>query len=473
MRAHGPLSRPSRPAFGRCPTHRPVPATALGLRAWWLLHCTADRSANGDVCHETQPFIRVVDAPGTRRNRRQHRARLVFEPLEQRLLLAQVSWNVDADGLWNVASNWGMIRVSAEFRLRHDDVVIDRPAGDFTVTYAKGPAPFAASPRASGWSSGPDWRGTTALTVNGAVDATGGLTVAYATLAGATLSAGTTVQSDYGTLSGVTVNGTIDLSAPGGTGRHLTVTNGLTLNGTLLLGVARRHPDRRFCGTQTLGGTGTIRFGGTSTGSTPSLVTDYGGPLTIGPDLKIDGGGGTIGDWAARRQSRDHRHQRPGNGASTVASVDNRGRSGRKTGRRCPSPPWEREHRVDEPRRDRSGERHADARRPVPQPRPHRRPQLQRDLQRASSPWPTSATSAARAARWNCAGRSTTRTRPSASTRPPAPGGSTARSAAASSPSPARNSCRSANGNLYLDAVTVEGTIDLTQSGALRSSATA
>src|SRR2546427_423744 len=78
--------------------------------------------------------------------------------------------------------------------------------------------------------------------------------------------------------------GTIDLSDPSGTGHHLTVTNGLTLNGTLLLDSS--YSSVSALGTQTLGGTGTVHFG-TVTGTRPSLATDYSGPLTLGPNLTI------------------------------------------------------------------------------------------------------------------------------------------------------------------------------------------
>lgn len=214
-------------------------------------------------------------------------ARLALERLEKRLAPAQVSWAVDANGFWDAPANWSTGAVPGP----NDDVVIDRPAGDYTVTVRQGVSTvhsITARERLTVGVSG----GGVSLTVTGPVDATAGLTVAYATLAGATVSAGTTIRSDYGTLRGVTVNGTIDLSDPSGIGHTLTVTNGLTLNGTLLL-------DSDYCtvtiaGTQTLGGTGTIHFGNV-TGTTPSLGTDYGSQFTLGPNLKIVVGHGRIG----------------------------------------------------------------------------------------------------------------------------------------------------------------------------------
>ena len=77
----------------------------------------------------------------SRRLRSKHRDRLgmrlpvTFERLEDRLVLANVLWNIDADGFWDVASNWrdelGVSRLPAV----GDDVFLDRPAGTFTVTY--------------------------------------------------------------------------------------------------------------------------------------------------------------------------------------------------------------------------------------------------------------------------------------------------------------------------------------------------
>jgi hypothetical protein len=58
------------------------------------------------------PSRRRNRSPLTGRPPRRHlppgwsRARLFLEPLEDRLVLANVFWNVDADGFWDVASNW-------------------------------------------------------------------------------------------------------------------------------------------------------------------------------------------------------------------------------------------------------------------------------------------------------------------------------------------------------------------------------
>src|SRR5262249_40948959 len=56
------------------------------------------------------------------------------EVLEDRLLLATVTWNVDANGFWDVASNWGTGVVPGA----GDDVVIDRGTANPIVTIRSG-----------------------------------------------------------------------------------------------------------------------------------------------------------------------------------------------------------------------------------------------------------------------------------------------------------------------------------------------
>ena len=136
--------------------------------------------------------------------------------MERRELLAQVSWNVDADGFWDVAANLrddqGVNRVPAA----GDDVIINRPGGDFTITYREGTSTVASINAQERLVIGDSDNATEHLTVTGPLHAARGISLVFATLAGATLSAATTLESESGTLSGATVNGTIDLSAPGG-----------------------------------------------------------------------------------------------------------------------------------------------------------------------------------------------------------------------------------------------------------------
>ena len=67
--------------------------------------------------------------------------------------------------------------------------------------------------------------------------------------------------SHGGTLSGVTLDGTLDLAT---NSSHVTITNGLTLDGTIDLGNASGSTSGQlnFVGAQALGGTGSIVFGG-------------------------------------------------------------------------------------------------------------------------------------------------------------------------------------------------------------------
>src|SRR5262245_51460220 len=72
---------------------------------------------------------------GRRRRRRASRSRLNLEYLEDRILLSNIFWNVDANGSWDVPGNWkdeaGVSRLPAA----GDDVFLDRAAGPFTITH--------------------------------------------------------------------------------------------------------------------------------------------------------------------------------------------------------------------------------------------------------------------------------------------------------------------------------------------------
>ena len=93
-----------------------------------------------------------------------------------------------------------------------------------------------------------------------------------------------------GTLDGVTLNGDINV----GNSSTVDIKDGLTLsNSNVTLG---NSSSMYFQGTQTLGGTGQIVFGG---GSSTGQVYAQGGnsvataaTLTIGPNVTVNGGGG-------------------------------------------------------------------------------------------------------------------------------------------------------------------------------------
>src|SRR5262245_9881471 len=154
----------------------------------------------------------------SRRKRRPIRP--AVERLEDRLAPATVSWNVDASGFWDVASNWiddqGVSRLPAA----GDDVIIDRPAGAFTVTHRSGTDTVASI------------TSTESLTLTGGilqpagtVQVSGAFSLSTGTLRGGTVAAGTTLVagSSVGVLDGVTLAG--DMTAPVNGGAS--VTNGL------------------------------------------------------------------------------------------------------------------------------------------------------------------------------------------------------------------------------------------------------
>ena len=98
------------------------------------------------------------------------------------------------------------------------------------------------------------------------------------------------------TLDGVTVNGVLDV---GNTynGSVLTVTNGLVLHGTALVGnpIDMSYGYISFAGSQTLSGNGTVVFGNNASLFNTLRVANGGTTLTIGPDVTVHGNNGVIG----------------------------------------------------------------------------------------------------------------------------------------------------------------------------------
>jgi hypothetical protein len=87
-------------------------------------------------------------------------------------------------------------------------------------------------------------------------------------------------------LSGVTLNGTLDLASGTGIER---ISSGLTLNGAINV---NSNSILAFQGDQTIGGTGTISLG--NTGASNRISTEAGN-LTLGSGITINGQNGTIG----------------------------------------------------------------------------------------------------------------------------------------------------------------------------------
>ncbi len=191
-----------------------------------------------------------------------------------------VDWT-DGTGSWSTASDWSTGAVPGS-----SDVVYIPAAGN--VTFSAGSSTIAGLNDAGALTvSG----GT--FTVNGTVSGAGSFTLSGGTLSNSTFASGTTLTGSgfSATMSGVTVNGTLDLAT---NNNDIDVTNGLTLNGTTNIGNPSNSStagELTFFGTQTLGGTGTINFGYYVQNE---LFTASSSTLTIGSGLTITGKSGQI-----------------------------------------------------------------------------------------------------------------------------------------------------------------------------------
>jgi RHS repeat-associated protein len=120
--------------------------------------------------------------------------------------------------------------------------------------------------------------------------ATGSWNLQGGTIVGGTLNAsgGAALRALSGTLSGVTVNGGLDLS-----NGVVTVTDGLTVNAAVGLGNAAgiTYGQLSFRGSQTVGGTGSLLLGGSGSNG---LVTTPGTTLTLSPGLTVHGKNGVV-----------------------------------------------------------------------------------------------------------------------------------------------------------------------------------
>ncbi len=98
-------------------------------------------------------------------------------------------------------------------------------------------------------------------------------------------------NSNANVLSGVSLNGTIDLASATGIER---VVNGLTLTGGSIVKINSNSVLSFAGGNQTLGGSGTIELGNTGA-SNRALSMEGNTTLTVGPNVVIHGVNGTIG----------------------------------------------------------------------------------------------------------------------------------------------------------------------------------
>ena len=194
-------------------------------------------------------------------------------------------WSNSSSGNWATASDW-----STRSTPGSSDTVYIGP--NVTVTHSNN-VDTISSLTAGGslvLSGG-------TLTVNGSLKATTPVAVSGGTLKNATVASGTTltganVSANPGTLDGVTLAGTIDLSKFATD--YLQAANGLTLSSsTILLGTAGdavNWGELCFPSAQTLAGTGTVTFGGST-----SDFLDVGQGLTIASGITIHGQNGLIG----------------------------------------------------------------------------------------------------------------------------------------------------------------------------------
>src|ERR1017187_1888391 len=211
---------------------------------------------------------------------------------------ATVSW-VGGSGDWTNTANWSTGALPGT----NDDVVIS-PAATITVTHSAG-THFVKSiqSRNEFVLSGGLLAVTTTLVASNTFTLSGG-TLQSATVVTAD---GATLLAIGGTLDGVTLNANAVVQAGNACSSvTLTVTNGLTLNGTLTLQRTANNSNTdgsgylSFMGGQTLGGTGQVVFG--DTGGDPYgcngalYLQSTSGTLTIGPGITIHGQRGYVGN---------------------------------------------------------------------------------------------------------------------------------------------------------------------------------
>ncbi len=231
---------------------------------------------------------------------------LSLQHLEERRLLATITWDSPTGGSWLEASNWDLGRTPEA----GDDVVIPDLAGDESVTFSSGVATVDSVTSGESLVLGSN----SDLTVIGSLHVAGALELHGGILRSAT------VQTDLrltngGVLDGVTiaagasVDGTqVPPSFPDFR-TTVTVLNGLVLDGSLDLGSAEDslHSWVFFEGSQTLSGSGTVTFHGMEDNA---LFASGGGTstLTIGSGITITGEQGSLtsGTYGASESIINH-----------------------------------------------------------------------------------------------------------------------------------------------------------------------
>src|SRR5262245_20907545 len=170
-----------------------------------------------------------------------------MEQLEDRILLAPVTW-IGGSGDWNDGANWS----NGVGPGQDDDATID--VAGITVTHSTGSHTVKSLTI-----NDPLTLSGGTLTVAETLEAQSGnaISLAGGTLANATITAGTAIlaTTTRGFLSGVTLGGTLDVTA---NAAAVTVRDGLTLDdGLIKIGW---NCFIAVDGAQMLGGTGTVQF---------------------------------------------------------------------------------------------------------------------------------------------------------------------------------------------------------------------
>ncbi|MBI3959975.1 MAG: RHS repeat protein [Chloroflexi bacterium] len=198
-----------------------------------------------------------------------------------------ISWIANANGFWDEASNWSTNSLPGP----SDDVCIDAPT-TITVTHRSGTSAIhSLHIGAYLVHTGGVLSTTTDIQIDRQMTLDGGEIVSGTvnTAGGARL---VVSNSPNNRLVGVTLNSDTELGTDYASVR---IANGLTLNGTIRM--SGKGSRIEVEGTQTLSGSGTIRFESTpSTRLRRSMAGYSQGVLTIGPGITIRGGDGAIGE---------------------------------------------------------------------------------------------------------------------------------------------------------------------------------
>ncbi len=234
----------------------------------------------------SQQEVRRRPSPAARRYRPGRRFRPRVEQLEDRLVLATVNW-IGGSGDWNGGTNWS----NGTGPAAGDDAVID--VAGVVVTHSSGLHTVKSLTIDDSFTlSG----GTLAIDGDLSVRNGNSFGLGNGTLARAKLSAGTTItQTGDGTLDGVTIASGSTIQVANGNSSTLSVKNGLTVNGTVLIGDTVGNAyfgSLSLANTQTIAGSGSIIFGNDV--SNRISAPGSGTTVTLGPDLTVRGKNGSI-----------------------------------------------------------------------------------------------------------------------------------------------------------------------------------